>query len=189
MLLIVLMNLWISANSTGANNYQLLAYNSARAMTTQAAALASGYLVDKNEALLQKIVDNLAADPFIADATFYDKSGITLFTSQLSQTATARFNNSTDYVKASEKAVVVDLEVAEHRVGFLRVTYIEKQAVARAQEAHGNVMKQSLLMVLLASIMGFLLTRAFSRFNRMSYRIDKSAEAHQPESQPDNRPS
>ncbi len=139
-------------------------------MATQAADMAAYFISNEDKKAIVHLVKKLADNPFIEDVMIYGKHGDILYRSENSITAKKRYHDDDSYQDFTFKPVVVDIESNDKRLGFLRVTYIEKTATLEASVLHENFMRQTMLMMILAGCMGFLLTRAFSRFSRLSVR-------------------
>lgn len=187
-LLIVLFAKWIDADNQSkqllTDNHSDLAY----AQVNQSAQVAAHFIDDKQLKQLTRMLNDLTAQPFIIQAMVYDHKGSELARSSQAKTALEHYKQITEpfdgytpkiplIEQSSEqplkqgKAIISEIRLEDKLLGFIRVNYLQQQALQAPLTAQQQIMEQVMLIGLLSGVMGFLLTRGFGRFSRNSFRI------------------
>jgi membrane protein len=126
--------------------------------------------------LIQQTVDELAKMKFVKSVHLYDDTGQVLFFSSSENFESDSINDlygiSPYKGNSSAKFVPFVQEIrSDNLLGYLRFTN-EKGQLSEALNEASNQRQQLLrLMLVLAGLVGFLLTRGFNRFSRQGYRI------------------
>ena len=144
----------------------------------------------KKSAALQAYLDGLAQADFVRNVHLYDVTGalVTASKNQSDEQSTSETINelygishqerdlSTRYmpfvVEIRDEATAKTTLAQQKLLGYLRLT-VEKEHLVKVL-AHADEDQQSLvrLMLLLAGLVGFLLTRGLNRFSRRGYRVN-----------------
>ena len=196
LLIIVLMSMWQSINVKDQANLQSHFEFVAKQYLQQASSSAQLLLQHKyknkaarNQAL-QAYLDDLVKVDFVNQVHLYDEKGQLLLSASQSDNPEQKKRSSRsinelygiDENKAnlSSKYTPFINEVrGEKLYGYIRFTIEESyltQVLARADDDRQTVLR---LMLLLAGVVGFLLTRGLNRFSRRSYRINKELAKQQ----------
>ncbi|MFT4925274.1 MAG: putative membrane protein affecting hemolysin expression [Phenylobacterium sp.] len=69
------------------------------------------------------------------------------------------------------KVYISEIRANNRLMGYLRINYLQHQALKKPLFMHKTNMRQIMLMLLLSGVIGFMLTRGFSRFSRNSFRV------------------
>ncbi len=182
-LLIVVLSMWISANSVGEQLQSDHTANLTRQLAQQSALVAMRFIKQKQTNELTVMLNDLITDPFIQQSMVYDKSGKIIAQSSDSVTAHQAYIDKIEPFDALTpvnrplppppqlKMYVTEIYDGEKLLGYLRIGYLQAQAIKQPLVFHGNIMRQILLMMLICGVIGFMLTRGFARFSRNSYRV------------------
>lgn len=121
--------------------------------------------------VFQEFISETSEFPWVKDISIYDKTGQLRYASeqQLPLTTLYGFEGETGDVSHSYTTVVLPIE----NVGYVRITAVNDVFVANLSKAAEQQYTDFRVMLILAGIVGFLLTRGFSRFSRQSYRLVK----------------
>ncbi len=174
-IIIVVMNLWFY--SYGENRRALekdFRYISQQYLSQL--AIAADILLAKNDDALQGYVDDIAQQSWIKDVSLYDETGQIVVASKNQSNINDLYGFS--QYKADKSAqytpFVKELRIDGKLKGYLRLT-VENggltQHIDQASEQHYNLLR---LMMILAGVVGFLLTRGLNRFSRQGFRLAKS---------------
>lgn len=174
--IILLMNMWIAG---GVNDRALITdhFNDVSNQYLNQASSGLQILMDNSEnELIKQTVDELAKMKFVKSVHLYDDTGQVLFFSSSENFESDSINDlygiSPYKGNSSAKFVPFVQEIrSDNLLGYLRFT-IEKGQLSEALNEASNQRQQLLrLMLVLAGLVGFLLTRGFNRFSRQGYRI------------------
>lgn len=121
--------------------------------------------------VFQEFISETSEFPWVKDISIYDKTGQLRYASeqQLPLTTLYGFEGETGDVSHNYTTVVLPIE----KVGYVRITAVNDVFVASLSKAAEQQYTDFRVMLILAGIVGFLLTRGFSRFSRQSYRLVK----------------
>ncbi|WP_281556137.1 AhpA/YtjB family protein [Thalassomonas sp. RHCl1] len=177
--IIVLMNLWLAVNNRGQATIEQH-FDHLGDVYLEQVAVAVLTLMEKsqqqenNRKGLQLYLDQLGQTPMVKDVSLYDPQGRLLAQSSAAETVKGLFGLSPATEDRSRLYVPFVQELRNDKLrGYLRLS-IEKSVFTSDLNAT-NYDGQRLLgiMLLMAGLTGFLLTRGFSRFSRQGYRLAK----------------
>ena len=184
-ILIAVLLKWISADNQGkallsANNDELT-----HTLATQSAKVAAHFIADKQTDFLPRMLNDIASHPHITQAMIYNQHGseiarsnqaISAYESYIGQIspydALTPLNQNQPNKTPNSQWVVSEIRQEAKLLGYLRLNYQQHQALQSSLGFHKQIMQQILLLGLLSGLMGFLLTRGFTRFSRNSFRIN-----------------
>ena len=185
LLIVLLMTFWL-ANSEKSNQVVEQHFTHVSESFLQQAIAGVSVLLTENEtsiskknryAQLQTYLNNLASADYIKQIHLYDKTGLLLLTSEIDGEASDSIkllygiDESLPTVDQSKQFVPFIKEIrTEKLIGYLRFT-IEKPYLT-SQLTKNNIESQTLfrLLLIIAGLVGFLLTRGLNRFRRQGYR-------------------
>jgi membrane protein len=182
-LLIVVLDMWISANSVGEKLQSDHTASLTRQLAQQSALVAMRFIKQKQADELTVMLNDLITDPFIQQSMVYDKTGKIIAQSADSVTAHQAHIDKIEPFDALTpvnaplppspqlKMYVTEIYDDDKLLGYLRIGYLQTKAIKEPLLFHNNIMRQILLMMLICGVIGFMLTRGFARFSRNSYRI------------------
>ncbi|MDO6446318.1 AhpA/YtjB family protein [Colwellia sp. 1_MG-2023] len=189
-LIIVLMNLWVFSYG---NNQQSTTKHFNQISQQYLMQITSATQIflqsdDANERKnIQHYFDDIAKAPWIKELSFYDKTGMLLIASQEYSTINDLYGISSNKADRSDKYSTFIREVSvqegsDHASddqnvnistleGYIRFTVanhsLTKEIEAQAAE-HYDLVR---LMMILAVVVGFFLTRGLNRFSRQGFRL------------------
>ena len=183
-LLVFVLTMWVSTHSRGERIQQDNTSALTRSLAHQASLTALRLIKAKNSKALPPLLDDLAQDPNIHSAMIYDRQGKVLAQSSQATAALEQYNIQNQSTEPDApirheqqtKTYVADIIDGDVRIGFLRVHYLQGQAIKAPLRFHHGLMRQVLLMMLCCGVIGFLLTRGFARFSRGSMRLVEDGE-------------
>jgi len=179
--IVVLMNLWLALGNRGQATIEQH-FDHLGDVYLEQAAVAVLTLLEKNQQNednrqdLQAYIEQLGQMPMVKDVALYDARGRLLAQSSASETVKGLYGLSPATSDRSRRYVPFVQELRNDKLrGYLRLS-IEK-SVFTSQLNVTNYDSQRLLgiMLLMAGLTGFLLTRGFSRFSRQGYRLVKAS--------------
>lgn len=194
LLIVVLMTIWMSSVAKNKQVIQQHFEQTAKQFLQQAiagtATLLEQELVNSSKkvrnALLQNYFNKMAEADFVRDIHFYDETGQRILSSMHKNYSPASIKilfgieQTQKNLDKSAQYVPFISEIRHEKLsGYLRIT-IEKSLLISALE-QDSYDRQGLFRVLLiiAGLIGFLLTRGLNRFSRQGFRIPvASPKAH-----------
>lgn len=182
--IIVLMNLWLAVANRGQATVEQH-FDHLGDVYLEQVAVAVLTLLEKsqkeksqrkgnNRQDLQVYIDQLGQMPMVKDVSLYDPQGRLLVQSSSAESVKGLFGLSPATSDRSQLYVPFVQELRNDKLrGYLRLS-IEKSVFTSDLNAT-NYDAQRLLgvMLIMAGLTGFLLTRGFSRFSRQGYRLAK----------------
>ncbi len=193
LLIVVLMAIWVASVEKSQQIITQHFKHTADKFLQQAIAGTSTLLEEnsvpvnkKNRyALLQNYLNNMAQADFVRDIHLYDATGLLILEAKHENYSSSSIKTlfgieqTQKTLDKSDKYTPFIEEIRQEQLkGYLRIT-IEKSLLTAVleQESHD---RQALFRVLLiiAGLIGFLLTRGLNRFSRQGFRMPKSAINH-----------
>jgi membrane protein len=189
LLIVLLMTFWV-ANTEKSNQVVEQHFEQVAEKFLQQSVAGVSVLLTENKssinkkirnAQLQSYLNNLANADFIKQVHLYDNTGLLLLKSESSGEASASIkllygiDESLPTLDKSKQYVPFIKEIRDGRlIGYLRLT-IEKSYLT-AELAKNGVESQTLsrLLLIIAGLIGFLLTRGLNRFSRQGFRAPQS---------------
>lgn len=171
-LLIVTLNIWASINFNGQTlineNAQVLADN----ILVQSSHSAAYYIASNDIEALNTVTESVLKSKYIAEMVIYDNRGVVLSRSENALSTKDRFLNPLNDKLAhmSPKPYVTNVtnELGE-LIGFVRITVMSKALQQDATLFVHTISKTTLLMALLAGMIGYLLTIGLRPFSANAY--------------------
>jgi len=186
LLIVLLMTLWLSTAEKSEQVLSLHFKQTADKFLQQAIAGVSVLLVEKEisqskksrDAQLQSYLNQLGEADFIKQVHLYDKTGLLLLKSTSDGEASASIKSLygiDERLKTLNKSSKYSPFVSEIRteklIGYLRLTIEKSYLTATLAKDNYNRQTLSRLLLIIAGLVGFLLTRGLNRFSRQGFRI------------------
>jgi len=173
-MIVVVMNLWIFSYD---NNQQAIKDNFYFVGDQYISQMASSikFILNKDKVASQAYIDEMSQQKWVKDISFYDETGLLVMSSSDQISLNDLYGISSYKIDKSEKYTPFVQEVRNENtlIGYLRLT-IENNGlthhVIQASEQHHHLMR---LMMILAGVIGFFLTRGLNRFSRRGFRLVK----------------
>lgn len=186
LLIVLLMTLWLSTAEKSEQVLSLHFKQTADKFLQQAIAGVSVLLVEKEisqskksrDAQLQSYLNQLGEADFIKQVHLYDKTGLLLLKSTSDGEASVSIKSLygiDERLKTLNKSSKYSPFVSEIRteklIGYLRLTIEKSYLTATLAKDNYNRQTLSRLLLIIAGLVGFLLTRGLNRFSRQGFRI------------------
>lgn len=177
MLMVVLMNMWTSTSLKNEQNLQRHFSYVGHEFLQQAAAgvlaLIDNNQLTKNSTTIQQYINNIAKRDLIKDIHLYDHNGLLLMSSSEGISINDLYGISPQKLDRSGKFKVFTQEIRDQQLyGYIRFTIVETNITEKLSLLDENQQSLFRLMLLMAGIIGFLLTRGLNRFSRQGYRLE-----------------
>ena len=145
-----------------------------KAQLQQAVSGLKVLLPQKNTQLINDYVNSLSESAIIYDIHYYDQTGLLLASSANAKNINSLYGIDELTEDESDTYVTFVEEVRnDELLGYLRFTINKKMVSKPLLNASFDVHEVMRLLVLFAVVIGFLLTRSFSRFSRQGFRVAK----------------
>ncbi len=135
-------------------------------LTNRAAQDAARYLQEKKPEELERLVNLLAQDPLVRDATIYSMNGEMIHQSKDPMALRTLLNIDKQISSDSARnriPYIAELYQEKNKIGYLRVTLEQGQYLAMLDKYQQQGSEVLRVMILVALAVGFLLTRALSK--------------------------
>ena len=134
------------------------------------------------DAQLQSYLNQLGSADFVKQVHLYDETGLLLFKSvpnSDSSTSIKSLYGIDDSIQTLDKSSLYSPFISEIRtdklMGYLRLTIEKSYLTNSLAENSENTQTLYRFLLIIAGIVGFLLTRGLNRFSRQGFRIPDSA--------------
>jgi len=186
LLIVLLMTLWVSTTEKSEQALSLHFEQTAERFLHQAIAGVTVLLVEKETSQseksrysqLQSYLNHLGAADFIKQVHFYDETGLLLFKSEAGGEAGASVKSLygiDESLKTLNKSSIYSPFVSEIRagklIGYLRLTIEKSYLTSTLAKNYEHTQTLYRLLLMIAGVVGFLLTRGLNRFSRQGFRM------------------
>lgn len=186
LLIVLLMTLWLSTAEKSEQALSLHFEQTAEKFLEQAIVGVSVLLVEKETAKsikarnvqLQTYINHLGEADFIKQVHLYDATGLLLFKSDSGGEASASIKSlygideSLQTLDKSRKYSPFISEIRTDKlVGYLRLTIEKSYLTAALAKDNDNTQTLYRFLLIIAGLVGFLLTRGLNRFSRQGFRM------------------
>ncbi|PST86903.1 hypothetical protein C9I86_14080 [Photobacterium sp. NCIMB 13483] len=149
-------------------NYQMLSEQTqtlSQVIVRQAAKNAAADIKNKDQRQLQLLVNNLAAEPLILDATIYNLEGVALAKTKTALPLEQLTGLSTPLAMASigRQQIAEPVLMNNHIIGFMRITLERDKLLTHAIDQMSTMTAIIRGLIIAALLIGSLLTVVFSR--------------------------
>ena len=183
----VLMNVFTQSQNTHNSVISKHFSDSSKEQLSQAVAALKVLNRKKDRQAIDEYVKTLSQLPTIHDVSYYDATGLLIASANNvgensdSSADSDEHLSVNDFFNLHEQSLKHRLDfktfVQEVRdpqlIGYLRITINEKQVAKALNQSSFDVHETMRLMALFAVVIGFFLTRGFSRFSRQGFRLSK----------------
>jgi len=170
-LIILVMNLWMFSNNNMSEKIGEHFVVSGKQYVKQIvpSLLSSDSLNDKS---IKALIEQLNKKSWIKDISVYDQTGQLVHSTEGAQSIQSLFGIK-EYQEHNADAFVPFIEEirADKLIGYVRMTLQKSHFVDDLEKANNEHHDLIRLMLLLAGVIGFLLTRGLNRFSRRGYRL------------------
>lgn len=178
-LIVVVMNIWIASDVKSQKAINTEFTEVARNYTDQISNTITLLLTTKKHIrknkLLNQYIHQLTSVGFIKEARLYDKSGQLILASDHSQSIRQLFGIDVYKANYSNKFIPFVSEIRATKnnqlQGYLRLTVEKNQVIKKLIINKKDRSQIERMMLLIAGLIGFLLTRGLNRFSRQGHRL------------------
>ena len=190
LLIVLLMTLWVSVTEKSNRTISLHFEQTAEKFLQQAIAGISVIFVETKsakakklqEAQLQSYLNKLGSADFIKQVHLYDETGLLLLKSNPdseSSTSIKSLYGIDESIQTLNKSEIYSPFISEIRTdklsGYLRLTIEKSYLTSSLAENSENSQTLYRFLLIIAGVVGFLLTRGLNRFSRQGFRIPDTA--------------
>ncbi len=170
LLLVLLMNFWVNSRDAQQVQIQAHANKMGKLYLAQAATSVMPYFAEQ-AGLLQQYSDSLALQPLVKSVHVYDATGQEISSSTAAESVNDLFGISLEKVNQTAEVLPFVQELrAEKLHGYIRLSLyrsILADDLAKNSRSQYDIMR---LLLIVAGVIGFLLTRGLNRFSRQGFR-------------------
>lgn len=170
--IVILMNIWIDGVSKSkaniASHFELFG----QTYLSQAALGATVVMENKDRKMIKTFIEELGSPSFVREVMLYDETGQLIASTGKSSSINDLYGISIESINLSKRYVPFIQELRKDKLhGYLRVTIEESYMTSALSKANSNKQELTRIMLIMAGLVGFFLTRGLSRFSRQGYRI------------------
>ena len=177
-LIIVVMNLWLAVSVRSQETIERHFDDVGELYLQQIAVAVQTLLKQEKPAILLDYIEQLGQSPMIKDVSLYDPNGKLLARSTDGETVKELFGLAPSFTNRSQVFVPFVQELrSDVLLGYLRLSVKESYLTSTLRTTNDDGQQLLRLMLIMAGLAGFLLTRGFSRFSRQGYRLEKNGNS------------
>jgi len=169
--IILLMNLWLFNDNQNKQAIDDHFYYVGQQYLKQN-TLGLSVVIKQDKKLLQNYVDNISQVDWLKELYVYDATGQLIASSQPHHSIKDLYGISPFKINKSEQHVPFIGEIRTDKLhGYIRMTVKKKYLTDSLLASHDEQYSWLRLMMIIAGVVGFLLTRGLNRFSRQGFRI------------------
>jgi len=191
LLIVILMAIWVSSTEKSQRVIDQHFEKTARQYLFQAIAGTEAILIKNtlklgkksSQVLLQSYLNNMAEADFVRAIHLYDSKGELLLASEgmtdSSSSIKALYGIEQAYktLSKSEKYIPFISEIRHEKLtGYLRITLEKSLLISELEKENNEQLNLFRMLLIIAGLVGFLLTRGLNRFSRQGFRIPVTNE-------------
>ena len=174
--IVLLMNLWIYSQTENKQTIEQHFYDVGHQYLQQASAglsvLTPEVKTKESRQLLQNYIDELQRVEVVDEIHLYDLSGQLIISSQNAKSIKALYGLSNNRLDKSKFLVPFVSEVRKGKlIGYVRLTLDKQYLTSKLLKNNDEQFTLLRLMMIIAGVVGFLLTRGLNRFSRQGFRL------------------
>lgn len=186
LLIVVLLNIWLITATKSQVNLQHHFGELGEKYLQQVAAGVSVLLPETQASKnlpLQNYINNIAKADFIKQVHLYDETGLLIVRGHVDSEGGVLadlsihdlYGISVNKLDRSKRYIPFIQEIRDDKLrGYLRVTIEKSYLIADLSQENDNRQSLFRMMIIMAGLVGFLLTRGLNRFSRQGYRLPKT---------------
>jgi len=174
--IVILMNLWIYSQTQNKHSIEQQFYDVGHQYLKQTSVglsvLTPEVKTKESRKILQNYVDELEKVEVVKQIHVYDVSGQLIISSQNAKSIKVLFGLSDNELDKSRFSVPFVGEVRnDELVGYVRLTLDKQYLTTKLLKNNDEQFTLLRLMMIIAGVVGFLLTRGLNRFSRQGFRL------------------
>ncbi|AWB58401.1 MULTISPECIES: AhpA/YtjB family protein [unclassified Colwellia] len=170
LLIVLLMDFWVSSRDSQQMHIQAHANKVGKLYLAQAATSAMPYLA-QNPNNLQQYADSLVQQPLVKSVHIYSITGQVMANSEQAESINDLFGISIRQINKTDNVFPFVQELRSDKLhGYIRLSLHRSMLVddlANNSRSQFDIMR---ILMIVAGVIGFLLTRGLNRFSRQGYR-------------------
>jgi len=179
--IVLLMNLWIYSQTQTEQTINQHFYDIGEQYLQQTSSgvsvLTTEIKTKQSRELIQSYVDELQQSQAIQEIHLYDATGQLLISSKDAKSIKALYGLSEQKLNKSEDFPPFIGEIRQKSlIGYVRLTLDKKYLTEKLLTNNHEQFTLLRLMMIIAGIIGFLLTRGLNRFSRQGFRLANTAK-------------
>ena len=170
LLIVFLMNFWVNSRDEQQVQIQAHADKVGQLYLAQAATSAMPYL-SKKQSQLQQYTDSLVQQPLVKSVHIYDVTGQAIASSEQAESINDLFGISLNKINQTQAITPFVQELRSDKLhGYIRLS-LHRSILADELSSNSRSQYDMMrLLMIVAGVIGFLLTRGLNRFSRQGYR-------------------
>ncbi len=177
--IVILMNLWIYSQTQNKHSIEQQFYDVGHQYLKQTSVglsvLTPEVKTKESRKILQSYVDELEKVDVVKQIHVYDVSGQLIISSQNAKSIKVLFGLSDNELDKSRFSVPFVGEVRnDGLVGYVRLTLDKHYLTTKLLKNNDEQFTLLRLMMIIAGVVGFLLTRGLNRFSRQGFRLGET---------------
>ncbi|NQZ86284.1 MAG: hypothetical protein HRT54_01735 [Colwellia sp.] len=177
--IVILMNLWIYSQTQNKQSIEQQFYDVGHQYLKQTSVglsvLTPEVKTKESRKILQNYVDELEKVDVVKQIHVYDVSGQLIISSQNAKSIKALFGLSDNELDKSQFSVPFVGELRNDAiVGYVRLTLDKHYLTTKLLKNNDEQFTLLRLMMIIAGVVGFLLTRGLNRFSRQGFRLGET---------------
>ena len=177
--IVILMNLWIYSQTQNKHSIEQQFYDVGHQYLKQTSVglsvLTPEVKTKESRKILQNYVDELEKVDVVKQIHVYDVSGQLIISSQNAKSIKALFGLSDNELDKSQFSVPFVGELRNDAiVGYVRLTLDKHYLTTKLLKNNDEQFTLLRLMMIIAGVVGFLLTRGLNRFSRQGFRLGET---------------
>ena len=170
LLIVLLMNFWVNSRDEQQIQIQGHANKMGKLYLAQAAVNAQPYLAQKSSQL-QQYTDTLVQQPLVKSVHIYDLTGEAMAISEQAESVNDLFGISILKINQTDDVLPFVQELRTDKLhGYIRLSLYRSILVDELAENSRSQYDIMRLLMIVAGVIGFLLTRGLNRFSRQGFR-------------------
>ncbi|MBA6224185.1 hypothetical protein H4J51_02855 [Colwellia sp. MB02u-18] len=170
LLLVFLMDFWVTSRDSQQQQIQAHANKMGKLYLAQAATSTLPYLA-QNPSQLQQYTDNLVQQPLVKSVHIYGITGQNIASSEQAESINDLFGLSLRKINQTDDVIPFVQELRTDKLhGYIRLSLyrsiLADELIKNSRDQY-DIMR---LLMMVAGVIGFLLTRGLNRFSRQGFR-------------------
>lgn len=171
LLLVFLMNLWVNSRDEQQINIQAHAHKVGSLYLGQAAISALPNLIQQQPEKLQQYVDSLSQEPLVKSVQVYDLTGQSIASSLGAESINDLYGISLNKANQTDEIIPFVQELRNEELqGYVRLSLYRSVLVDELEQSSRAQFDVMRILMIIAGVIGFLLTRGLNRFSRQGFR-------------------
>ncbi|MFT5756170.1 MAG: membrane protein [Alteromonadaceae bacterium] len=173
--IILLMNLWLFNHDKNKQSINDHFYYVGQQYLKQN-ILGLSVVIKEDKKSLQDYVDNISQLDWLKELHVYDVTGQLIASSESHYSIKDLYGISPHKLNKSEEYIPFVSEIRTDKLhGYLRMTIEKKYLTGNLLASHDEQYSWLRLMMIIAGVVGFLLTRGLNRFSRQGFRVSQNS--------------